>query len=76
MDYMIGVYAPKSLRVERVMKRDGSSAQSVEDRISRQMDDEEKMRRCDFVITNDEQMLLIPQVIALYERLKNPKPRT
>ena len=38
-------------------------------RMSKQMDEEEKMQRSNFVINNDEIELLIPQVIALHEHL-------
>lgn len=69
MDYMIGVYAPPSLRLQRVKKRDGSSEEEIAERMKRQMNEEEKMKRCDFVLQNDEESLLIPQVIQLYENL-------
>ena len=70
LDYLIGVYAPQHLRVKRVMDRDGISAEEVMKRISRQLDEEEKMKRCDFVITNNEQKLVIPQVIELDGKLR------
>jgi dephospho-CoA kinase len=69
LDFIIGVYAPKELRINRVMKRDDVSREDVVKRMDRQMNEEEKMKRCDFVITNDEQQLLIPQVIKLHEKL-------
>lgn len=69
MDYMIGVYAPKELRIQRVMSRDGADAAAVENRISHQMNEEEKMKRCDFVLHNDEAQMLIPQVISLHREL-------
>jgi dephospho-CoA kinase len=31
------------------------------------MDEEMKMERCDFVITNDEEQLVIPQVLELHQ---------
>ncbi len=68
LDYVIGVEAPKDLRIQRAMDRDSISAQQVEDRISKQMDEAEKMRLCDFVIVNDEQQMVIPQVLALHEK--------
>jgi dephospho-CoA kinase len=37
--------------------------------MSRQMDDDEKMRRCDYVIDNDGNTAVIPQVLALHQRL-------
>ena len=56
------------MRIQRTMDRDNISAQQVEDRMSKQMDEYEKMRLCDFVIINDEQQLVIPQVIFLHEK--------
>jgi dephospho-CoA kinase len=32
------------------------------------MDDDEKIRRCDFVILNDDRTMLIPQVLELHAR--------
>jgi len=69
LDYIIGVYAPQPLRIQRVMKRDIATSEQVLARISRQMNDEEKMKLCDFVIINNEHQLLIPQVIQLHEKL-------
>jgi len=51
------------------MQRDHSTEAEVIARMSKQMDEEEKMQRCNFVINNDEKELLIPQVIALHEHL-------
>ena len=69
LDYVIGVSAPAPLRIQRVMQRDNTSREEVMARLSKQMDEKEKMELCNFVITNDEQQLLIPQVIALHEQL-------
>ena len=69
LDYVIGVYAPAPLRIQRVIERDNISLEAVMARMSKQMDEEEKMRLCNFVINNDEQQLLIPQVLALHEKL-------
>jgi len=68
LDYIIGVYAPQSMRIKRVMDRDNSSREDVLKRLNRQINEEIKMKLCDFVITNDEQQLVIPQVIALHEK--------
>ena len=68
IDYMIGVYAPKHLRINRVMKRDQITRDEVLQRMQRQIQEEVKMRLCDFVIMNDDQQLLIPQVLKLHER--------
>lgn len=69
LDYVIGVQAPLSLRVKRVMGRDHVSKEDVYSRINRQMDENIKMKLCDFIIINDEQHMLIPQVLELHERL-------
>ncbi|MEP7229054.1 MAG: dephospho-CoA kinase [Ginsengibacter sp.] len=68
LDFVIGVDAPQALRVQRAMERDRISAQQVEDRMSKQMDESEKMRLCDFVIVNDEQQMVTPQVLALHKK--------
>jgi len=68
LDYIIGVYAPQHLRIKRVMDRDGLTTEQVMKRISRQLDEEQKMKLCDFVITNNEEELVIPQVFFLYEK--------
>lgn len=67
LDFIIGVYAPQSLRIKRVMKRDDLAPDEILKRINRQVNEEMKMKLCDFVITNNEQELLIPQVLKLHQ---------
>jgi dephospho-CoA kinase len=69
LDLIIGVWCPVELRIERVMNRDSSSREQVLARMQKQMNEEEKMKLCDFVITNDERMALIPQVLSLHGEL-------
>lgn len=69
LDFVIGVTAPKALRIKRVMDRDQVSRIEVLTRMSRQIDDDIKMRLCDFVIMNDEQQPLISQVLSIHEKL-------
>lgn len=69
LDCVIGVYSPIEMRIKRVMERDSISAAEVERRMLNQMQEDDKMNLCDFVIFNDEQQLLIPQVTALHEKL-------
>ncbi len=72
LDYVIGIKAPLHLRLERTIKRDNISKEEVMTRINKQMDEEEKISLCDFVIVNDEQQMLIPQVLELHNKfLKN-----
>ncbi|HVF81436.1 MAG TPA: dephospho-CoA kinase [Flavisolibacter sp.] len=69
LDFVIGVYAPQPLRIKRVMERDVATQDEVRSRMARQMNEEEKMKLCDFVITNDEEGLVVPQVMKLHEQL-------
>lgn len=69
LDYVIGVYAPVHLRIKRTMDRDIVSREEVQARMNRQIDEDIKMRLCDFVITNNEQQLVIPQVVQLHQQL-------
>lgn len=70
MDKMIGVYAPVELRLKRAMERDAVSEEEVKKRMQSQMDEEEKMSRCDYVIYNDGSRSVIQQVLELHEVLK------
>ncbi|HVI44363.1 MAG TPA: dephospho-CoA kinase [Chitinophaga sp.] len=69
LDKIIGVYAPQPLRLLRVIKRDNVSREDVLARMYKQLDESIKMRLCDYVIQNDEQKMVIPQVLALHEQL-------
>lgn len=68
VDVVIAVYAPQSIRVNRVMQRDNLTEQEVLSRMQKQMNDYEKMKLADFVIYNDNVKLLIPQVLALHNQ--------
>lgn len=69
LDKVIGVYTPAPLRILRAMKRDNISREDVLARMNKQIDEEIKMRLCDYVIKNDEQEMLIPQVLELHRKL-------
>jgi dephospho-CoA kinase len=71
LDYVIGVFAPHPLRLKRVMERDNVTKEEVLKRMNRQIDEETKMKLCDFVINNDEQQLVISQVLNLHEKLSS-----
>jgi dephospho-CoA kinase len=69
LDFIIGVYAPPSLRILRTMERDRLSREQVFQRMRHQIDEEIKMRLCDAVIQNDGQQPVLPQVLALHQQL-------
>ena len=68
VDYVVGVSAAEALRIKRSMQRDNITEAAVAARINKQMDEAEKMNRCNFIINNDETVLLIPQVLKLHEK--------
>ena len=51
------------------MQRDNISEEAVKTRMNKQMNENEKMRLCDYVINNDENELVIPQVLKIHELL-------
>ena len=68
LDYVIGVFAPQAMRVQRAMQRDGITREEALARINNQVDDNIKMKLCDFVIVNDEQQSVLSQVLKLHEK--------
>jgi dephospho-CoA kinase len=69
LDVVIGVFAPKELRIKRTVDRGELNHEEVVKRMNRQIQDEIKLKLCDFVLKNDEQELLIPQVLKLHQQL-------
>jgi len=69
LDYVIGVSAPLALRIKRIVDRNHISEQEVRKRITNQLDEDLKMKLCDFILYNNEEKLLIPQVIELHRKL-------
>lgn len=69
LDELILVTAPEELRIQRVMKRDLVAREQVEARINHQMKESEKRRYCDYIIKNDGEHLLLPQVLSIHQEL-------
>ncbi|MFN2457300.1 MAG: dephospho-CoA kinase [Chitinophagaceae bacterium] len=67
LDYVVGVQAPKHLRMKRAIDRDKVPKEEILNRMQQQIDEDIKMKLCDFIIENDEQELVIPQVLILHE---------
>ncbi|HVD98578.1 MAG TPA: dephospho-CoA kinase [Cytophagaceae bacterium] len=71
MDKIIVVSAPLELRIKRILARDPQRTEAeVRGIIDKQMPEAEKLKRADFIIYNDDQQLLIPQVVALDKQFK------
>ncbi|KAA6347731.1 Dephospho-CoA kinase [termite gut metagenome] len=71
VDVILLIYASEELRLERVMKRTSSSRELIVKRIRSQMCDEEKMKLADYIIINDGEMPLIPQVESILTQRKS-----
>lgn len=67
---VIGVTAPLSLRIHSVMQRDGITKDQVDARMRNQISDTIKMRLCDYVIENNNQQMVIPQVIEIDKAIR------
>ena len=69
VDVTVSVSAPEDLRIRRVELRDGWSRSAIVSRIQNQLPEEEKIRRSDYVIYNDNRQALIPQVEKVLENI-------
>lgn len=69
LDGTILVTAPGKLRIERVMKRDNVSETDVRARMSKQSPDEQKSELADWIIVNDNERALLPQVLKIHYEL-------
>ena len=69
LDFNILVTAPKEVRIQRVIDRDGGSREMVEKRMAAQWSDEQKIPLSDFVINNDGENLIIPQILDIHKAL-------
>lgn len=69
LDKTVLVTAPEAIRIQRVQDRDHSSEEAIKARISNQLKDEEKIPLADFVITNDNKKLVLPQVLAMLTQI-------
>lgn len=69
LDKIILVIANEENKLRRVADRDNINFEDVKARISKQMTDKEKIPFSDFVITNNNNQLLIPELIKIHEVL-------
>ena len=65
------VTSPTELRIERILKRDQSTVEKIKSRMQNQWSDAQKSSLADFVIVNDEQTLILPQVLEILKKLKS-----
>ncbi len=71
MDLSVLVYAPRELRISRVIERDRVDREDVLKRMGHQLSEEELVHLADHLIYNDGTQMLLPQVIELHEKVLN-----
>lgn len=69
VDVVVAVMAPKGVRIERAMKRDGATAEQIEERMRNQMSDDERTERAKYAIVNIDIEELEEDVEQLHRRL-------
>lgn len=70
LDYMIVVDTPLALRVQRIKQRDSfRSEEEIKNIIEKQLSNDQKVKKADFVVQNDEKKLVIPQVLSIHNQL-------
>ncbi len=68
-DVVIGVTAPLPLRIQRVQQRDNITLAQIEQRISKQIPEEDKLKMYNYTITNNDVVAILPQVLHLHKLL-------
>lgn len=67
MDKIIVVTAPVDLRIKRVKSRDHRTEKEIKDIMDRQWPENRSLSKADYIITNDEDHAVTPQVLKLHE---------
>jgi dephospho-CoA kinase len=70
MDKTITVVTDEDERIQRVMKRDGITIELVKQRIKNQWTDEQRMVLADYIIYNNDDELIIPQIIDIDKKIR------
>ncbi len=70
MDKTIAIVANEEERIKRVMLRDKATNELVQQRIRNQWNDRQRMELADFVISNNENDLIIPQILEIDKKIR------
>ena len=70
-DKIVFVSAPEEVRLQRAMLRDHCNEENVRSRMRLQWDEETKISKSDFVIHNDGNEMLIPQILEIHKTITN-----
>ena len=67
MDACLTIHADQETRIERVISRDGAKRVDVMARMHNQLSDEFRLSMSDYVIDNNGDQLLLPQVLKKHK---------
>lgn len=65
----ICVVAPLEIRIQRVLQRDNTTREQILKRMNSQWSQEEKVQKADYIIHNDGEQLLLPQILQIHQAL-------
>lgn len=69
-DFTLLVTATESVRIERILKRDKSTIEEIKSRMNNQWSDDKKIPLASFVINNDGEAEIIPQLEDILKQIK------
>ncbi len=67
VDKIAAIIASPEERLQRVIQRSNLTKEQVLERMRNQMDDEERMKLSDYVISNSENDMIIPEILKIHE---------
>lgn len=67
-DQSIVVISPESTRINRIKARDHISEEEIMLRMKRQFTDDQKIKMANYILVNDENTLLTPQILDLHQQ--------
>ena len=56
MDYVITITAPKEIRIQRIISRDNTTKDKIEDRMNNQMDEKDRLSESDYIISTNQSL--------------------
>lgn len=72
LDGLVTVTAPEEVRIKRTLDRDAHRTEAdIREIISKQLHESEKVAKSDYIVVNDNNSLVIPQVLKIHGQLIN-----
>jgi dephospho-CoA kinase len=66
VDRVATVIAPEEEKIQRVISRSSLTREQVMERMRNQIDDEERIKRSDYIIRNSENDMIIPAILEIH----------